>query len=84
MKWTKHRKPNNKIPYDHVLLESPLGLISIEWKSWKDAPDYGVSIDNNSLGLSGYIGTEYSLEKGKDLAVNFLKDIHEDLKKFLK
>ena len=38
--WTDHRPPDATIPYDHVIAETPLGSIWIEWKSWKESPSY--------------------------------------------
>lgn len=39
--WHGPYKPGqNDIPYDHVIAETPLGRISISWKSWKDYPSY--------------------------------------------
>jgi hypothetical protein len=40
--WTDPAPPANGDPsfYDHVIAETPLGEVVIEWKSWKDYPDY--------------------------------------------
>lgn len=38
--WTDHRPPDATIPYDHVIADTPLGSIWIEWKSWKESPSY--------------------------------------------
>lgn len=34
--WTDPESPNQSSFYDHVVAETPLGRIRIEWKSWKD------------------------------------------------
>jgi len=28
------------ISYDHVMAHTPIGKLSISWKSWKDSPSY--------------------------------------------
>lgn len=34
--WTEPQKPDGKTSfYDHVIAETPLGQIKLEWKSWK-------------------------------------------------
>ena len=34
--WTEPQRPNEDSHYDHVIAETPLGQIKLEWKSWKD------------------------------------------------
>ena len=33
--WSEPMPPSKDCPYDHVVAETPLGPIRIEWKSWK-------------------------------------------------
>lgn len=34
--WSDPAKPNDDSSYDHVIAETPLGRITLEWKSWKE------------------------------------------------
>lgn len=36
LQWSEERRPNDECSYTHVLCETPLGKITIEWKGWKD------------------------------------------------
>lgn len=38
--WSEPMPPSEDCPYDHVVAETPLGRIHIEWKSWKDYDGY--------------------------------------------
>lgn len=55
LKWSDPSPPNDDCGYDHVVAPTPIGEISIEWKSWKDYPGYGASmpwdeyVNGNSL-----------------------------------
>lgn len=73
MNWTEHRKPTEGVSfYDHVIAETPIGRMIIEWKSWKESPSYDVMLDNE------WIGVDYDLEIAKQIGVNYL---NEKLKK---
>lgn len=77
MEWTEPRPPALGVSYyDHVLCETPLGLVKIEWKSWKQSPDYGVLIENQ------YLGTEYDLEDAKEVARKYLLEKLTALQQF--
>lgn len=78
MNWTEPTSPNKYIPYDHVLLKTPLGEISIEWKSWKERPSYDIMLDRGE-----WISAEYSLEDAKKSAINYLSNILQQLKDLL-
>lgn len=41
LEWSEERSPNAESSYTHVVAETPLGKIVIEWKGWKefDLPD---------------------------------------------
>lgn len=77
MNWTEPSRPTKEIPYDHVLCETPLGTISIEWKGWKEMDTYGVIIGNE------YIGDGWDLEDAKKLAKEWLVKKHNELSAFL-
>lgn len=36
LQWSEPREPNDECPYTHVVSETPLGTLQIEWKGWKD------------------------------------------------
>jgi hypothetical protein len=78
MNWTDQKPPiKGESYYDHVKLETPIGWIIIEWKSWKESPSYEIMINDN------WIGAEYSLDDAKLKAVEYIKDIYSKLEKFL-
>ena len=67
LQWSEQRDPFEGIRYNHVVASSAIGLISIEWKSWKEFDPYVVFIDGD------YLGVESKLEDAKALAVNHLR-----------
>ena len=78
MKWTEPKPPTEGICfYDHVDCETPLGLIRIEWKSWKESPSHDIMINKE------WIGVEYDLEKAKLIASNWLNGKWVHLTTFL-
>lgn len=76
MNWSKERIPG-KIPYNHVVCETPLGECVISWKGWKEHPSYDIDLDDE------WIGSEYSLEEAKQVAQQHLEKKYEELKQFL-
>lgn len=78
MKWTEPRKPTEGVSfYDHVIAETPIGRMIIEWKSWKDNDDYCVMLNNE------WVGIEYDLDKAKQLGVDYLKDKIKKLTEYI-
>lgn len=78
MNWTDPKPPTDGVSYyDHIICDTPVGILKIEWKSWKERPDYGIELDNN------YIGTTYSLDEGKKFAKQYVISIYKQLKEFL-
>jgi len=78
MNWTEISEPKKGVSYyTHTFCETPLGLCKIEWKSWKEDPDYSIEIGDN------YFTTEYSLEEAKLKCLIYLLDKMEELKIFL-
>lgn len=83
MNWSEPKPPIQWISnYNHVKCETPLGEFIIEWKSWKERPDYGVNLKDQYN--DQYIGTGYSLEEAKEIAENHLNKMHVELTEFLK
>lgn len=73
MKWTEPKKATEGVSfYDHVIAETPIGRMIIEWKSWKDNNDYSVTLDNE------WIGVGFDLEEAKQIGMDYL---NEKLKK---
>jgi hypothetical protein len=78
MNWTEIKPPTEGISfYYHIDCETPLGVIRIEWKSWKERPDYGIDLDGK------YIGTEYDLDTAKSVAKEYLITKYHELSKLL-
>lgn len=78
MIWTEPKPPTEGVSYyDHIICNTPLGDIIIDWKSWKDRPSYDVMLD------AVWIGVEYDLEKAKEIAYNYLNKIYNELDEFL-
>ena len=78
MKWTEPKKATEGVSfYDHVIAETPIGRMIIEWKSWKDNDDYGVMIDNE------WIGVGIDLEEAKQIGVNYLNDKLKKLTEYM-
>lgn len=78
MNWSENMPPiNGKSYYDHTTLESPIGQIIIEWKSWKESPGYDVMINGD------WIGFEYDLDNAKKLGENHIINIYSALKSFI-
>lgn len=78
MKWTEPTKPTEGVSfYDHVIAETPIGRMIIEWKSWKDQPSYDVMINND------WVGVEYDLDDAKQIGVDYLKDLLKKLTEYM-
>lgn len=61
--WTEPAPPDEHIRYDHVVAQTPLGRISIEWKSWKPFDSFDIQ------GVTeGYWGYGNNLEDAKRIA----------------
>ena len=78
MKWSEENKPNQDVSYyNHVIAETPIGKLMIEWKGWKENPSYDVVINGM------WIGVEYDLESAKRLGEKHINKVYEKLKLFL-
>ena len=78
LNWTPEAPPTEGVSfYDHTMSETPVGMLKIEWKSWKDSPSYDVELDGK------WIGGSYTLADAKELAQNHLFDIIKELTEFL-
>lgn len=73
MKWSKEFKPNNKIRYNHVKCETPIGEFVITWKGWKDSPSYDVELNDE------WIGSESDLQNAKKISNNYIIDLTNQL-----
>ena len=79
MAWTEPSKAKEGVShYDHVILETPIGKLIIEWKSWKDNDSYDIIFDNTT-----YVGSEMDLDSAKKLAETFIRNKSEELTKFV-
>lgn len=78
LNWTPEAPPTDGVSYyNHTMCETPVGMLNIEWKSWKDSPSYDVELDGK------WIGCVYSLEDAKVFSENYLLDIIKKLTDFL-
>lgn len=78
MNWTEPKPPTLGVSYyDHVKLDTPLGLCLIEWKSWKDLDTYSVVIGDY------YITSESTLDDAKSSAIKYLQAKCDELTTFL-
>ena len=66
LQWSEEREPCKDIRYNHVVADSGLGRISIEWKGWKERDGRAVYLDGN------YLDTGSSLEEAKAIANHHL------------
>ena len=78
MNWTEKQEPNDKVPYHHIELLTPIGTYLIDWKGWKENPSYDIELKGE------WIGTEYDLESAKNLAENHLLELNNQLNGFIK
>ena len=62
LEWSSPAPPGKDCSYDHVRAETPIGVYSIEWKSWKSNDGYTVHIDGR------YIWSEETLDDAKRFA----------------
>ena len=69
LQWSEERLPCEVIRYNHIVAKSCLGLISIEWKGWKEYDDCSVYVDGN------YLNTAVDLESAKVIVDNYLKGL---------
>lgn len=68
IKWTELSGPIENVSYyDHVMLSTPIGNFTIEWKSWKESPTYDILIGTE------YVGSEFDLESAKNRVLAYLK-----------
>ena len=78
MKWTEPKKATEGVSfYDHVIAETPIGRMIIEWKSWKDNDDYSVMLGNE------WIGVGFDLEEAKQIGVNYLNNKLKKLTEYM-
>jgi hypothetical protein len=78
MKWTEPKPPTKGVSYyDHTTCQTPLGRCKVEWKSWKNSPDYDLYFEDE------YITFAYTLEEAKEMALEYLINTKDNLDKFL-
>lgn len=78
MEWTEQKPPTEGVShYNHITLKTPLGVIIIEWKGWKESPSYDITMGNE------WLGCECDLDSAKESAVSYLKEKQNQLNQFL-
>lgn len=79
MNWSPPLKPDGESRfYDYVSCSTPIGIMRIEWKSWKDDPDYTLSLDDE------YISDSFTLEGAKDKALEYIIELRDSIVKYLR
>ena len=73
LQWSDEREPSEDVRYNHVVAESPLGRITVEWKGWK-------KYDSRCVYVGGeYIDSGSTLEEAKKIAERHLQNVVEAL-----
>ena len=73
LQWSDEREPSEDVRYNHVVAESPLGRITVEWKGWK-------KYDSRCVYVGGeYIDSGSTLEDAKKIAEYHLQNVVEAL-----
>ena len=73
-------EPNIHIPYNHIQLQTPLGLYIISWKGWKQ-----YQINCYSIIFNGdWIAVETDLGSAKKVAENYILQTAKELNEFIK
>lgn len=80
--WSEEKAPTKEIPYTHITGETPLGLMIIDWKGWKEAPSYEVTLKVEEW-IPQQISVEYDLDAAKLVAQTYLHIVYNSLDKFL-
>lgn len=62
--WSDPSPPNDFCHYDHCSAKALFGTMRIEWKSWKDCPNYCLYFDAGET----FIGSFDSLDRAKEHA----------------
>jgi len=79
MNWSKsaYRNYDDKYMTEFIALKTSLGVIRIEWRTWKVKPTYDVLIDDVKLFSAA------SLEKAKQKLVDYLTETANTIKQLL-
>jgi hypothetical protein len=67
LQWSEVRKPDEKCGYDHVFVDTPIGRITVEWKSWKEYDSYCIQCNSLDHELWGF-DNAFTLEEAKQKA----------------
>jgi len=78
MKWTEPNKPSILSPYDHVLIDTPIGRGIIEWSDKSMVSHYEIMIGNSCIGY------ENTLEQAKAAFKAHIEKTVTELQEFLK
>lgn len=79
LKWSEEREPDNGKTsyYNHVMVDTPLGKIMIEWKGWKIADGRVVYLDGY------YICVGNDTEEAKRMAEYYIVTQYLKIKEFV-
>lgn len=86
LKWSEHFPPNGGKPsgddlvscyYDHKFVETPFGIATIEWKSWKEYDPFMVCLDGD------YIDTANTEGEASEIVLNRILEIRDKAQEFI-
>ena len=77
MEWSEPTKPNQGCHYDHIECMTPLGMVRIEWKSWKQNEDLEIYVNEE------HIDYAFTLDGAKEKAKDYLNKKRDELVLFL-
>lgn len=73
LKWSDEKEANVNIRYNHIILVTPIGDFTVEWKGWKEC-------DSKTVYLDGYyLADFYTIEEAKDFAKLKLLQTYNDI-----
>lgn len=73
LNWSNEKEANEDIHYNHIILNTPIGVFTIEWKGWKE-------IDGKAVYLDGYyLADFYTVEEAKDFSKFKLLQTYNDI-----
>lgn len=78
MNWSEEFKPDTLSNYNHIICDTPLGKMIIEWKGWKERTTYDISIDEN------WIGSDDTMSGAREKSLEYLVSKSNDLNSFIK
>lgn len=83
LNWSEPTAPNDECRYTHVQADTPLGVVRIEWKGWKDYDDPTCQLPLD-LDIANAFIVGNDLEDAKRKVEGRLMQLADELKSALK